>query len=131
MKTKLQKQLAKIAPSIAIETYWEYDTDLRDIRQDCDGMDDENPDDWQAWQSNIRATVIQDGEEIHGNAYLGGTWEKTNDLPEYSNPTISGYEPQMTLEALEELPESAERDKAIDWLKVEMRGVYEEQMATA
>jgi len=103
MKTELQKQLAKIAPSICIETLWEHDHDLRDIRKDCDGFDDENPDDWQAWQSEVRAICIYDGEEITGSAYLGGTWEKAGDHPETSNPEISGYEHQMTVEALEGL----------------------------
>jgi hypothetical protein len=103
MKTELQKKLAKIAPSICIDTLWEHDHDHRDIRKDCDGFDDENPADWQAWQSEVRATCIYDGEEITGSAYLGGTWEKAGDHPETSNPEISGYENQMTAEALEEL----------------------------
>ncbi len=66
-------------------------------------MEDGDPEDWQAWQSNVKATAIVNGEEIEGDAYLGGTWEKADDLPEYSNPGISGYEKQMTIEALEEL----------------------------
>ena len=103
MKTELQKKLAKTSPSIAISTLWEHDHDLHDIRKDCDGMDDENPEDWQAWQSEVRAMVIHEGEELTGSAYLGGTWEKAEDHPETSNPDISGYEPQMTVEALEEL----------------------------
>jgi hypothetical protein len=103
MKTQLQKELAQIAPSICIETIWEHDPDLHDIRKDCDGMEDEDPADWQAWQSEIRATAIQAGEEVTGSAYLGGTWEKAGDNPATSNPNISGYEPQMTVEALTEL----------------------------
>lgn len=106
MKTDLQKELAKLAPHISIKTIWEHDSDLRDIREDCDGFDDENPEDWQAWQSEARATAIADGEAFSGSAYLGGTWEKAGDLPEESNPDISGYEPQMTAEALEELSKS-------------------------
>jgi hypothetical protein len=103
MKTELQKKLAKVAPSIAISTLWEHDHDLRDIREDCDGFDDENPEDWQAWQSEVKATVIHEGEELTGSAYLGGTWEKAEDHPETSNPEISGYELQMTVDAFEEL----------------------------
>jgi hypothetical protein len=105
MKTELQKKLAKIAPSVSIVTFWSHDPDLRDIREDCDGFDDEDPDDWQAWLSEVRASAIADGEEISGSAYLGGTWEKADDVPEISNPTISGYERQMTEEALRELGE--------------------------
>lgn len=112
MKTELQKQLAKIAPSICIQTLWEHDHDCRDIRDDCDGFDDENPDDWQAWQSEVRATCILEGEEITGSAYLGGTWEKAGDHPETSNPEISGYEPQMTVEALEELAKGLPADSS-------------------
>jgi hypothetical protein len=111
MKTKLQLALTRRLPSIAICTVWEHDEDCRDIRKDCDGMDDENPDDWQAWQSEVRATMIQEGEEITGSAYLGGTWEKAGDIPEESNPTISGYEDQMTVEALEELAKLATDEK--------------------
>ena len=103
MKTELQKALSKIAPSIRVQTIWNHDPDLYDIRQDCDGFDDEDPDDWQAWQSEVRASAIADGEEISGSAYLGGTWEKAEDIPEESNPEISGYERQMTEEALEDL----------------------------
>ncbi len=103
MKTELQKRLATVAPSISIRTIWSYDPDLRDIRKDCDGMEDENPEDWQAWQSEIEVSAIKNGELMKTSAYLGGTWEKAGDLPEESNPDISGYEPQMTQEALEEL----------------------------
>lgn len=103
MKTELQKTLATLAPSVCIQTFWEHDHDLRDIREDCDGFDDENPDDWQAWQSEVRASAIADGEEVSGSAYLGGTWERATDHPATSNPTISGYEHQMTIEALREL----------------------------
>lgn len=100
MKTLLQQKLATVAPYISIQTIWSPDPDMRDIRQDCEGMDDENPEDWQAWQSEIRATAILNGEEVSSSDYLGGTWERAGDVPEESNPEISGYEAQMTSEAL-------------------------------
>jgi len=103
MKTKLQKNLAKIAPSVHIVTIWSHDPDCLDIRKDCDGFEDADPEDWQAWQSEIQVSTILNGELVSESAYLGGTWEKAGDLPEYSNPEISGYEPQMTAEALEGL----------------------------
>lgn len=106
MKTAIQKQLAKIAPNISIQTIWEHDPDHHDIRDDCDGFDVENPEDWQAWQSEIRAVCICEGREITGSAHLGGTWEKAGDNPAVSNPEISGYERQMTEEALNELLEA-------------------------
>ena len=132
MKTELQKELAKICPSISISTIWEHDPEHMDIRDDCDGFDDEDPDDWQAWQSNVRAVAIVDGEEIEGNAYLGGTWEKADDVPEESNPTISGYEPSMTKEALEELigkddELDREIEKGIAHIKDLMRLEWESQ----
>ena len=105
MQTELQKTLAKIAPNISIKTIWGHDADHHDIRDDCDGFEVENPEDWQAWQSEIRAACICEGREIIGSAYLGGTWEKAGDNPAISNPEISGYELQMTEEALRELGE--------------------------
>lgn len=66
-------------------------------------MEDEDPDDWQAWRSEVSASAIINGGEVSASAYLGGTWEKATDHPETSNPDISGYEPDMTAEALDEL----------------------------
>ncbi len=103
MKTKLQTALQTIAPSISIKTHWSHDPECRDIREDCDGFDDENPEDWTAWQSEVRATAIDEGEEKTGSDYLGGTWEKSSDVPWKSNPEISGYELDMTETALTEL----------------------------
>lgn len=110
MKTELQKDLAKIAPSISIKTIWEHDPDSwsewRKLSQPGNCFENEDRDDWQPWQSEIRAACICDGEEITGSAYLGGTWEKFGDEPAISNPEISGYERQMTEEALRELLEA-------------------------
>lgn len=124
-------------PSVTLETIWQHDPDHWDIREDCDGFDDENPGDWQAWQSEIRAATIADGEEITGSAYLGGTWERSGDVPEESNPTISGYEPQMTLETLEDLAHACEPDAPVlaeiadglAFLNRFMREEYEKQRA--
>ena len=100
IKTKLQTELAKILPFVVILTHWQHDTDMC---EKCEWMEDEDPNDWQAWQSEVRATAIEEGEKLGGSAYLGGIWEQAEDLPEVSNPEISGYEAQMTIEALEEL----------------------------
>lgn len=138
MKTELQKTLAKIAPSICINTHWSHDHDLRDIRKDCDGMEDEDPNDWQAWQSEVRASAIVEGMEASGSAYLGGTWEKAGDVPEEreSNHTISGYENQMTVEALEELKNNIwdiaaldQIESAIAHCKAEAQKEYDAQRA--
>lgn len=109
MQTELQKDLAKIAPNISIRTIWEEDPDSwsewRDLSKPGNCFENESRDDWQPWQSEIRATAICDGREISGSAYLGSTWEKAGDNPAVSNPEISGYERQMTEEALRELGE--------------------------
>lgn len=99
----LLARLAAIAPSVSIEILWSHDEGLSDIRKDCDGMDDEDPNDWQAWQSEVRASAIVGGKTVSGSAYLGGTWEKACDNPAKSNPEISGYLPQMIDEALGDL----------------------------
>ena len=107
MKTELQKQLAIIAPSISIRTRWNLDWT----------EPTEDHEDWTAWQSEITAKVIIQGEEVTGSGPLGGIFEKNGDDPNFTNPTISGYENQMTIEALSELPESDERNKAIAFIQ--------------
>jgi hypothetical protein len=129
MKTKLQKALAAIAPSICIQTIWEHDPDARFP----DSMMDENPDKWNPWQSEVRASAIVAGEEITGSEHFGETWELSGDDPATSNPDISGYENQMTREALEELaclvpdnhPLASEIIAALDYCKAESRREWE------
>lgn len=102
MKTKLQKKLAIAAPRLCVSTTWEHDSDCK-FRETFQNRPKERPENWQCWQSTVSARVIFFGELIEGCAYLGGTWEKYGDHPHRTNPTISGYEPQKTEEALEEL----------------------------
>lgn len=106
-KTKLQKKLAAIHGGISIETIWSHDDDAsfteHGMTKPGGCFHSEDPDEWQAWQSEVRASVIHNGEIVSASAYMGGTWEKYGDNPAESNPEISGYEPQMTQEALEEL----------------------------
>jgi len=134
MKTKLQQELARIAPYIAISTTWSHDEDCGPISKECCGFDESEDDEWQAWNSNICCTAIVEGREFEGNAYLGGIWEKAGDDPSVSNPDISGYEAQMTAEALEELRSKTEdetiqkqADAAIEMCKDQMRASYEAQ----
>ncbi len=135
MKTQLQQELARIAPYIAISTIWSHDEDCGPISKECCGFGASEDDEWQAWQSNVKAYAVIDGEDKEGNAYLGGIWEKADNLPEESNPTISGYEPQMTVGALEELAAAASEDDliaaqitaAIAHCKAFMALSYEEQ----
>lgn len=113
MNSELQKRLAALAPSICIRTLWEPDPDSDFDELTAPGccFENEAPEDWEAWQSEVRATAILEGEEVTGSAYLGGTWEKSGGVPAESNPEISGYENQMTQDALcslaAGLPESA------------------------
>jgi len=109
MKTELQKSLAVISGMISIDTFWEHDPNARFHSY---GMTDEggcfhgeDEDDWTAWQSEVKATAIVNGEIFSGSAYLGGTWELSGGSPRLNNPTISGYENQMTKEALSDLLE--------------------------
>jgi len=104
METNLQKALATVAPSISIQTIWTEDEspDNSIFSKGC-GLYGEDPDDWACWESAIEATIIHNGEMVTGSAYMGGTWEKYGNNPTKTNPDISGYEPQMVEEALEEL----------------------------
>lgn len=99
----LKDALRKAAPSIAVSIHWEHDQDAGPIHKECCGFTAEEAPDWQAWQSEARAETIIDGETKTGSGYLGGTFEKADDVPKESNPFISGYLPQMFDEALDEL----------------------------
>jgi hypothetical protein len=113
MKTQLQKRLATTAPSIRIGTIWEPDPDcergFRELQKPGNCFEGEDRDDWTCWQSEVEATTIVNGELVSGSAYLGGTWEKYGDNPAESNPEISGYEEEMTTEALGELLKAASK----------------------
>lgn len=140
MKTKLQKQLATIAPAIDIHTIWERDYDNKwEDPMNRDWTQGLEKKDWKCWQSEIRAALVLDGEMVSGSAYMGGTWEKAGDKPAVSNPEISGYEPQMTKEALEDLakllpakhPAKKQITNAVQHVRIMMRKAYEEQMQPA
>lgn len=96
----LLARLAVLAPSIAIETIWKPDPLTDDSILLENGQD---PDDFNAWQSEVRASCIVGGKSLSGSSYLSGTWEKYGDMPAQSNPEISGYLPQMIIEAFEGL----------------------------
>ena len=106
--TALQSALVAIAPSICLSTIWTPD-EAPDwsLFEPGNALDDQNPDAWQCWQSEVRACAIIGGAPVTGSEYMGGTWEKYGDNPAESNPTISGYEPQMAEEALNELAVAA------------------------
>ena len=99
----MKSKLKQVAPNIKITTIWSPDPFSGPISEECDGFDPSEDGDWCAWQSEVRATAIESGEEITGSDHLGGTFERVEDDPEFSNPDISGYYPQMVDRALEEL----------------------------
>lgn len=113
MKTKLQKKLAIAAPNLCVSTIWEHDDDCS-FRETFQDRPKERPEDWQCWQSTVVVQAIYRGELIEGCAYLGGTWEKYGDSPHRTNPTIGGFEPQKTEEALLELRQQLLYRKAQD-----------------
>ena len=117
--TELQLYLAEIFPFISIETNWTHDTHASwdrsplDVAYPGNALADEDPDDWTAWSSEITAKVIHCGKLVEGNAYLGETWERAHTNPAESNPDISGYELQMTKEALINLQTELSKMKRI------------------
>jgi len=99
MQSPLQKQLATIAPNIAIETIWE-----RDEYMEWDVEDDSlDPNDFEAWSAEVRASAIINGKIVIGYSLLGGIWQDRYKKTTVFDPEIDGYERQMTMEALEEL----------------------------
>jgi hypothetical protein len=172
--TQLQRSLRTISPHIVVQTIWQHDTELVDIRTDVDGMD-KNPatiskaeyemivgkwfaivkgrsgyakpgheshkiymgngwnsvdadelqdalgknwwvenvngyvsviryaDDWQAWTAEVRASATSDDRDVSVSAFLCGVWAGADELPEESNPTVSGYEIDLTIQALGDL----------------------------
>ncbi len=134
---KLLEALRKIAPSVALSVEWSHDPDSTwgDISERMDG---ENPEDWQPWNSEVKASAIVDGVEISESSHLGGTWEKACDHPSQSNPDISGYLPQMLQEALLALGKRCQQTKllreiqsACDFLNAEMKADYENSAANS
>ena len=100
MKTKAEflAAIAAVAPQIAVHTLWEHDDDYRwekDLTEQ--GLDE---DDFQAWQSEVQARCIVNGQEIEGSAYMGGSLYEYGEPPD---PDISGYFTHMVGDALEEL----------------------------
>ena len=106
MKSPLQTTLKTLAPSICIETHWSIDEYADRMSDACDGADPANDDDWTAWQSEVRATAILDGDMIQGTDYLGGTYERIGDDPAITNPEIS----DMVVNAVTELLLKAQTD---------------------
>ena len=132
---RIISQLATIAPMVAIEVEWSEDTDARWEGSWTKGEDRNG---WKAWQSDVKATVIQNGKILTGTGSLGGTWEKFGEHPSDTNPDISGYFPQKLLEALQEIGPQLTKPcefehsllMAIDFMKREIQDRYYGQSGT-
>ena len=104
MKSELRKRLASVLPCVNIEIVWSPETEIDEsIFEAGNALEKERFEDWFCWQTEARATAIVNGELVTGSECLGGTWERSGDNPEETNPTISGYETDLVIEALHEL----------------------------
>jgi len=98
-RKKLLRELAIKSPHINIQVIYSID---EDIYQHWDGEQSTEELEAQgltAYNVEVKATTICNGEMLEGNAYLGENWMKhPNECEE-----IHGYFPQMLDEALQEL----------------------------
>jgi len=109
---RLIEALGTIAPQIEIGVLWSADTcaDFR-IFDKGNALENEKREDWQPWETEVRATAILNGKRVTGSAYLCGTWEKFGDNPKETNPDVSGYLKSMIGDALAELMEQLNPEK--------------------
>ena len=114
---------ANHCPFLNLRTYWSVDPDpdLSIFDIGC-GLGGENPETWECFDTEVRASVIFEGNLVHGSAFMGGTWEKLENDPEENNPLISGYYPQMVWEALENLIKQLPEGEMSDYLKIALNG---------
>jgi hypothetical protein len=113
MKTELQTSLASIVPTVQIQTIWQRGWNAQETIHDVYGMEDEDPDDWQAWESEVRASAVVNGELLTGSDYLCGIWERVGNDPRITDPTVSGYELDMTIAALSNLSDQIPSDYGV------------------
>jgi hypothetical protein len=135
MKTKLQKELAKIISHAVIETIWERDRDgqaeFKKLQAPGEAFENEKQKDWVCWQSEVKVRVISGGKAFEHSTYLSGTWERKGSAPSKVNQNISGYENQMTRDALIALKEKGATglDIGIKFITAKMDEEYDAQMA--
>jgi len=103
-------RLKKVAPNIAFSVAY---TEDPNYRWDGDGPDPAE-EGYVAYDVDVYARAIEDGEIVEGQASMGGTYE----IPGEFDPDIGGYLPQMLAEAIDEL-------------KSEVRGPLREQAFAA
>jgi hypothetical protein len=126
MKTKKEiiSLLERSTPFVSIETIWEHDDDCK-WGIESDELDE---DDFQAWQSEVRATLIDQGKMYSGSGYLGGTWIKYGESPEQHDPDIGGFFQQKCVEALEDLcKQFCNNDLQVRKIKKAMKEIKNEE----
>jgi hypothetical protein len=96
--SKIFAKLRSIAPSILFQVKWEED---RYFRWDGDGPDPRERG-YDPHDVDVSATAIVKGQEVQGEASLGGVYDK----PDKKDPDIHGYLPQMLEEAASKLSDS-------------------------
>jgi hypothetical protein len=128
-KAALLVKCGKVAPSIAIAVSYELD---RYFQWDGDGPDP-SEEGYNPYDVTVKASTIANGEELHGEAHLGGTYEKS---VSEADPEINGYLNQMVDEALDELAKQpvskniiVQIKKAQTCLQREREHSYRKQMA--
>ncbi len=92
---KIFHELKRLAPSIVFSVEH---TEDPNFEWDGDGPDPAE-DGYVAYDVEVRAMTIVDGEEIEGVNYLGGSYDK----PHEKDPDVHGYLPQMLDASLDDL----------------------------
>ena len=123
---RILRRLKEIAPQILFKVRRTVDPGFV-----WDGEDpDPREEGYQVYDVDVIARAIVNGEEIEGNASMGGHY----DMPGDFDPDVAGYLPQMLEEAVGELTEQVkgsvveQAQKAGAYLKEEMRALYEAHM---
>lgn len=95
MKTRLQKALARIAPSIALEIVW-----TRSNKHDADPV-------WRSWAGEVCATAIWEGEAYRSRSRGWKVFVQNGSSPA-DNPeaAMDGREPTLVQDALENLDDA-------------------------
>lgn len=88
--------LKKVAPNIRFSTDW---TEDESYVWDGNPNDDPTEFGYVAYDVDIFATAIVNGEEVVGSSSLGGVYNK----PQEKDSDVHGYLPQMLKEAAEEI----------------------------
>lgn len=103
-----------------IATNWsvDFDSDFSDLTYPGGCFENESSKNWKAWNCEIVASVIINGELITGTAHMGGNWIPSDKHPKNVIPTVNGYESQMISDALNDLLSTNIIDCAIAYAQI-------------